>query len=90
VEGPFAIVRPAAGQSAPRSSLFDVQWNIAYPAPVVNTVEISVNGVVLAAGLANNGHHQVTLPGVAMPGAVLRVKCEQKNLYADSPPFDVV
>jgi len=25
-----------------------------------------------------------------MAGAVLRVKCEQRNLYADSPPFDIV
>jgi hypothetical protein len=89
VEGPFAIVRPAAGQSVPKGSLFNVEWHIAYNSPVVNTVEISVNGVVLAAGLPNNRHHVVTLPGVAMPGAVLRVKCEQKNLYADSPPFDI-
>jgi len=91
VEGPFAIVRPAAGESAPRGSLFDVQWDIAYNSPVVSTVEISIIGVVppLAKGLLNNGHHQVTLPGVAMPGAVLRVKCEQKNLYADSAPFNI-
>ncbi len=92
VEGPFAIVQPAAGASAPRGSLFDVQWDIAYDSPVVNPVELLLNGVVLpgATGLPKAGLHKVTLPSVAMAGAVLRVKCEQRNLYADSPPFDIV
>jgi thermitase len=89
VEGPFAIVRPRGGAHPHRGTRLNVRWNTAYNSPVVNSVEISVNGVVLAAGLPNNGHHQVMLPGVAIPGAVLRVKCEQKNLYADSAPFNI-
>jgi subtilisin family serine protease len=91
VEGPFAIVQPAAGVSAPRGSLFDVQWDTAYHSPVVNTVEISVNGVVLTpvGGVPNTGLFKVTLPSLAIPSAVLRVKCVQKNLYADSAPFNI-
>jgi subtilisin family serine protease len=94
VEGPFAVVSPGAGVQLPRGGQHTVQWTSAYDSPVVNTVEISIIGVVPpltpANGVPNTGSFQVTLPPQARANAVLRIRCLQKKLYADSQLFDIV
>jgi len=92
VVGPFSIVQPSGGQRLRRGSIYDVEWISEYNSPVVNTVDITINGVgpPLASGVPNNGRCQVTWPNQAIANAVLRLSCVQKNLYAESAPFDII
>jgi hypothetical protein len=41
-------------------------------------------------GVANNGHYRVRWPNQTMTGAVLRLSSVQKNLYAESAPFNII
>jgi thermitase len=94
--GPFRIVSPGGGQH-PRGSPVNVQWNLEYDSPVINTVEISINRsngtsvATLGTGIpANAGVFAANLPNQPRPNVVIRVRCLQKNLYAESAPFDIV
>lgn len=97
VRGPFSITQPAAGAHLPAGSTFTVQWSNEYQAPIVSSVEVSfrdanapstvLGGV--AGGLGNTGSASVTVPGPTAQ-ALIRVRCEQKNLYADSDTFTIV
>lgn len=92
VLGPFSIVKPSGGEHLQRGTLYDVHWHSEYNSPVVNTVAISINGVLLTppGGIPNTGQYRVTLPNQAMLHAVLRVQCVQKNLYAESRQFRIM
>jgi thermitase len=95
--GPFAITAPAGGAPLPAGSTVTVQWSNEYQAPVVSSVEVSFRDAnnrstvlgAVAAGLPNSGSAQVMVPGPAAQ-AIIRVRCEQKNLYADSDVFAIV
>ena len=95
--GPFAIILPAAGVQLHAGSTFTVQWSNEYQAPVVNSVEVSfrnanARSTVLGGavgGLGNTGSAQVTVPA-PIAQAIIRVRCEQKNIYADSDVFAIV
>jgi subtilisin family serine protease len=95
--GPFRIVSPGGGNHAP-SSPFTVQWTLDYDSPVVQTVEITINrhadGALVAplvSGIpANTPAFPTSMPSVATPDVIVRVRCLEKNLYADSAPFDIV
>jgi Subtilase family len=96
VLGPFSIVRPQAAEQLRQGASYRVQWRSAYDTPVVRTVEIAfidqATGAILSrfGGLPNNGRSQVVVPNVATRQAIVRVRCEQKNLYADSRAFRIV
>jgi thermitase len=96
VLGPFSIVKPGGGEQLTRGSAYDVTWGSEYIAPVVNSVEIAfinrATGVALGrfGGLPNNGHRQVVVPNQATAQVIVRVRCEQKNLYADSATFEII
>jgi thermitase len=90
IVGPLAIVRPAGGERLQRGSIYEVRWRPDYLTPAVSTIAISINGQVLASGLANTGHYNVMLPNIHIATAVIRVASEQKMLYADSPVFKVI
>jgi subtilisin family serine protease len=97
IVGPFAVTSPTGGQPLTRGSPIVVRWDRLYTAPIVSSVEVSFidktnNNSVLAQfnGLQNNGQRQVTVPNQPTAQATVRVKCEQKNLYADSDPFEIL
>jgi subtilisin family serine protease len=97
VHGPFSITVPAGGTQLQAGSTLTVQWSNEYQAPIVNSVEVSfrdanapstvLGGV--AGGLGNTGSASVTVPGPT-PQAFIRLRCEQKNIYADSDIFTIV
>jgi hypothetical protein len=96
VLGPFSIVRPQAAEQLQQGVSYRVEWRSEYVTPVVNTVGIAfidqATGAILSrfGGLPNNGHRQVVVPNAATRQAIVRVCCEQKNLYADSQAFRIV
>jgi thermitase len=96
VLGPFTVTSPGEGEELMQGSSYPVQWTIGYAAPVVSSIEISfldqASGALLArfGGLPNNGHRRVAVPNRPTARAIIRVKGEQKNLYADSKPFKIV
>ena len=95
VLGPFVIDAPAGGEQLQRGASFTVLWRSEYAAPVVNSVAISfidkANGAVLGqiGGLPNSGQRSVVAPNHKTAQAVVRVSCEQKNLYAELPVFEI-
>jgi thermitase len=94
VVGPFSVERPKGGRLH-RGALYNVVWHSHYAAAVVTSVEISFldnTGAVLSKDLncPNIGKHKMKVPNHATPHATIRVKCEQKNLYADSHNFQIV
>jgi thermitase len=96
VLGPFSIVRPQAAEQLQQGASYRVEWQSQYVTPIVNTVEIvfidRMTGAILGrfGGFPNNGRRQVVVPNGATRQAIVRVRCEQKNLYADSPAFRIV
>jgi len=96
VLGPFAITRPSGGEQLPQGATYRVEWRSEYVAPVVNSVEIlfidQTTGMVLSrnGGFPNNGRRRVVVPNQATPRAIVRLRCEQKNLYADSASFQII
>ena len=92
--GPFTIVQPSGGQRLQGNSFYDVEWRSEYVSPVVNMVEITINGVAMpltpVGGVPNSGMYRVQWPNQAMTGAVLRLRSLQKNLYAKSAPFNII
>jgi len=96
VLGPFAIARPSGGEQLQRGVTYYVEWRSEYVTPVVNSVEILFidqnTGSVLSrfGGLPNNGRRRVVAPNQAIARAIVRVRCEQKNLYADSATFEII
>jgi Subtilase family len=96
VLGPFSIVRPQAAEQLQQGASYRVEWRSEYDTPVVRTVEIAfidqATGQFLSRfrGLPNHGQSQVVVPNAATLQAIVRVRCEQKNLYADSQAFRIV
>jgi hypothetical protein len=97
IVGPFVVTSPGAAQPpVAGGSFYLVQWISEYVAPVVNSVEISFidqgSGVILGTliGLPNDGHRLVVVPNQPTASVMIRVRCEQKNLYADSDSFQIV
>ncbi len=96
--GPFSITAPPTGVPLQAGSTVTVQWSNEYPAPVVISVEVSFRDAynrstvlgAATAGLPNSGSAQVTVPAPIAQQAIVRVRCEQKNLYADSDVFAIV
>jgi len=94
--GPFTIVQPSGGERLQRNSFYDVEWRSEYDSPAVGMVEITIraNGAVTvltpANGVPNNELYRVRWPNQGITGAVLRVRSVQKNLYAESAPFDII
>jgi Subtilase family len=94
--GPFTIEQPSGGQRLQRNSFYDVEWRSEYDSPVVGMVEITITANAAAArltpvgGVPNNGHYRVQWPNQPMTGAVLRLRSVQKNLYAESAPFNII
>lgn len=93
--GPFSFTNPHAGDSLTGGSSFLVEWNSEYIAPVVNSVEIAfidhVSGAILSSlgGLPNSGKKLVVVPNQPTAQAIVRIRCEQKYLYADSDKFQI-
>jgi hypothetical protein len=93
---PFTIVQPSGGQRLQRNSFYDVEWRSEYDSPVGGMVEITITANAAATrltpigGVPNNGHYRVRWPNQAMTGAVLRLRSVQKNLYAESAPFNII
>jgi len=86
--GPFSIMAPNKGDHVKGGDKLEVKWSLDYDSPVVKTVEISINGLPIEREIsAGAGGCVVELPRNPIPTAVLRVKCREKNLYADSDPF---
>ena len=96
VLGPFAIDKPILGEQLQRGATYRVEWHSEYVAPIVNSVEILFidqdTGLVLSqfGGFPNNGRRNVVVPNQAIARAIVRVRCEQKNLYADSATFEII
>jgi thermitase len=94
--GPFTIVQPSGGQRLQRNSFYDVEWRSEYNSPVVGMVEITItiNGVATPlppiGGVPNSGLYRVQWPNQVITGAVLRLRSVQKNLYAESAPFNII
>lgn len=95
IVGPFSVIRPRGGERLHRGALYDVKWACEYDTPVVQTVGITVidaaSGQALShiGGLPRRGNHQVPIPNRPVATAFVRVECEQKRLYADSPQFQI-
>lgn len=93
--GPFSVTQPAAGMILTAGVAYTVQWVNLYNSPVVASVAIQfidqANGAVLStsSGLPNGGSFTVIVPNHKTTQAIVRVQCEQKNLYADSPVFQI-
>lgn len=95
VRGPFSVVSPAGGEQLQRGTNHVVEWQSDYVTPVVNSIAIEfrdVAGDILSqvGGLPNNGAHSVVVPNQPTAQAFVRIRCEQKNLYADSGLFRIV
>jgi hypothetical protein len=91
--GPFSVTQPAAGVTLTKGAAYTVQWSNLYNAPIVASVAIQFidpSGVVLVTfpGLPNSGSATVVVPN-SKTQATVRVRCEQKNLYADSGAFQI-
>jgi len=95
VLGPFSVEAPKTGQLH-KGAWYIVVWHSCYQSAVINSVEISfinkANGTVLSKDIhcPNTGKHKMRVPNNATANAIIRVRCEQKNLYADSPSFRIV
>ena len=93
--GPFEITNPVGGAMLAQGAMVNVQWMLHYPAPIVGTVEIlfvdQATRVVLSSfpGRLNNGLQAVPAPGLVTQ-AFIRLRCEARNLYADSAAFYIV
>jgi thermitase len=86
--GPFSIAAPNKGDHVKSGDKLEVKWSLDYDSPVVKTGEISINGLPIEREIsAGAGCCVVELPRNPIPTAVLRVKCREKNLYAESEPF---
>jgi thermitase len=94
--GPFRVASPAGGEELIQGSAYSVRWASDYASPVVSSIDIffidSGTGAVLDhfGGQPNNGLATVRVPNQLTTDAVVRVKCGQKNVYADSKPFKIV
>src|SRR5262249_29705103 len=95
--GPFHIVAPAGGQGLPHNQLLNVQWTLEYTSTIVTDAEISfidkTTGNVLGTPVvtpAVNLSAQVMVPNAPGVQAFVRVKGVQKNLYAESAPFNII
>jgi thermitase len=95
VSGPFSVTQPGAGVTLPQGGAYTVHWVNLYNAPIVASVAVQFvdpgSGAVLAAfpGLPNSGSATVIVPNHKTTQAIVRVRCEQKNLYADSAAFQI-
>lgn len=89
--GPFEIIQPRGGLRVQRNSFYDVHWRSHYHSPVIHTIEISINGFgALTGAIQDTGVHRLRWPNLPIANAVLRLRCVQKNLYAESLPFEIV
>lgn len=95
VLGPFSVVKPEVGEQLQQGATYTVEWQLDYVAPVVQTIEIAfidkASGAILSrcGGLSNDGNGQVVVPNIPTQQAIVRIRCEQKNLYADSAVFSI-
>jgi hypothetical protein len=78
-----------------QGTAYTVQWLNSYNAPIVASVAVQFidhsSGAVLQSfpGLPNSGSATVIVPNYKMTQVIVRVRCEQKNLYADSSAFQI-
>jgi hypothetical protein len=92
--GPFSVTHPGADVTLTQGAAYTVHWLNLYNAPIVASVAVQFidhgSGAVLAAfpGLPNSGSAAVIVPNHKTQ-AIVRVQCEQKNLYADSAAFQI-
>ena len=93
--GPFSVTQPGADVTLKQGTAYTVQWLNSYNAPIVASVAVQFidhgSGAVLHTfpGLPNSGSATVIVPNLKMTQVIVRVRCEQKNLYADSSAFQI-
>jgi subtilisin family serine protease len=95
VLGPFSVHGPSRGRLH-RGSPYTVVWQSEYPALVVPEIQISFinksNNSPLGPPVThvpNVGWRKVTVPNQTAAKAIIRVRGQDKNLYADSPIFQI-
>ena len=93
--GPFLVTQPGADVTLKQGTAYTVQWLNSYNAPIVASVAVQFidhsSDAVLHTfpGLPNSGSATVIVPNRKMTQVIVRVRCEQKNLYADSAAFQI-